>query len=167
MNASNESLLILGVGNYLMGDEGVGVHFAKQLEQEDLPENVSVVDGGTGGFTLLEYLDAYPTIIIVDATMDANPNGTIRLIEPRFASDFPKTMSTHEIGLKDLIESLAIMDKMPKIYLFVVTIDIYQDLNIELSPAIEAALPELKNRVLRLVDELVPNNQSYADSHGI
>ena len=75
-------ILILGIGNYLMGDEGLGVHAAVRLQKENLPDRVDVVDGGTGGFHLLEYFETYDNIILVDATLDDNPNGTIRLIQP-------------------------------------------------------------------------------------
>src|SRR5690242_10177545 len=104
-------VVILCVGNYLMGDEGVGVHFAKLLAKENLPDEIEVVDGGSGGFKLMEYLDQDAGIILVDATLDRKSAGTIRHITPKFASDFPKAMSTHEIGLKDLVESLVLLDR--------------------------------------------------------
>ena len=46
----NKNILILGIGNYLMGDEGVGVHTANRLLQSDVPPGADIVDGGTGGF---------------------------------------------------------------------------------------------------------------------
>ncbi len=136
-------VLILGVGNYLMGDEGVGVHFAKAAEQEYWPEGVKVLDGGTAGFKLMEDLEIYPMVIMVDATLDGRPAGTIRRIEPRFSADFPSAMSTHEIGLKDLVESLALLGRLPKMVLFVVSIDKIQPLSLNLSAGVEAVLPRL------------------------
>lgn len=143
-------VLILGVGNYLMGDEGVGVHLARQLASELNDERVDVVDGGTGGFQLMEWIESYPTVILVDATLDQREPGTIRLIQPKFSSDFPKAMSTHEIGLKDVVESLILLDKLPQMYLFVMSINKVQPLSIELSPEIEAALIDLKKQVSEL-----------------
>lgn len=87
----SSSILILGIGNYLMGDEGLGVHFIQHLEKENLPEGIDLLDGGTAGFQLMEYLEKYPIVIMVDATLDQNPIGTIRLIEPKFSQDFPKS----------------------------------------------------------------------------
>ncbi len=69
-------VLVMGVGNYLMGDEGIGVHIAQQLEKTKLPAYLDVLDGGTGGFLLMSYFDEYPVIIFVDATMDGQPPGT-------------------------------------------------------------------------------------------
>ncbi len=148
-------LLILGIGNYLMGDEGVGVHFAQMLENEPLPSGVDALDGGTGGFHLTHFFEDYPTVILVDATLDDHPPGTIRLIEPRFSKDFPKAMSTHDIGMKDLIEALTFMGSLPKIYLFAVSIETLQMQQVTLSNEIEAILPALKQQVLDLVQKLV------------
>lgn len=153
------AVLIMGIGNYLMGDEGVGVHVAQRLAKETLPGGVDVLDGGTGGFFLMEYFENYPVVILIDATLDDRPTGTIRVIEPRFASDFPRAMSTHDIGLRDLVEGLAILGKLPKIYLFAVSIEMIQSQQIELSPALERVMPELlaqvKDMALRQQLELV------------
>lgn len=151
------SVLILGVGNYLMGDEGLGVHIARALQNEKLPEGVDVVDGGTAGFQLMEYLESYPVVIMIDATLDKNPVGTIRMIEPKFARDFPKAMSTHEIGLKDLVESLALMGKLPRIYLFVMTVQDIANLHVGLSQLVDEKLPEFKRLILNKVNELLPS----------
>jgi len=149
-----QKVLILGVGNYLMGDEGVGVHLARQLSSELNDEQIDVVDGGTGGFQLMELFETYSTVILVDATLDPDKEGTIRLIQPKFSADFPKAMSTHEIGLKDLVESLILLDKLPEIYLFVISISKVQPLSIELSPEIDKSLKDLKDRVVDLAYSL-------------
>ena len=148
------SVLILGIGNYLMGDEGVGVHFINQLQKEIEPGLADLLDGGTAGFQLMEYLESYPHIIMIDATLDGKPAGTIQLIKPKFSKDFPSAMSTHEIGLKDLVEGMALLGKLPNIHLFIVSIEKIQPLSTELSPEIEAALAELKSRVVKLAASL-------------
>lgn len=145
--------LILGIGNYLMGDEGIGVHIANQLESKTLPEGVDVLDGGTGGFHLLEYFEQYNHIILIDATLDKNPVGSIRLIKPKFATDFPPAMSTHDIGLKDLVSALQLLDRMPQIDLFVVSIESIQQQGIELTPAIEAIVPQVIERIYTLLEK--------------
>jgi len=78
------------------------------------------------------------------------------LIRPKkFASDFPHAMSTHDIGLKDLVSALQLLDKMPDVHLFVVSIETIQQQGIELTPEIEAVFPEVKSRVLDLANELL------------
>lgn len=152
---TKDKILILGVGNYLMGDEGFGVHFIQHLQKENLPENVDLLDGGTGGFQLMGYLEGYPTVIIIDATLDHNPPGAIRLIEPKFVKDFPRSMSTHEIGLKDLVESLSLMGRLPKIYLYVVSVTDIANLRVGLSTDVKNALPVLKTMVFQKLDDLI------------
>jgi hydrogenase maturation protease len=147
-----KKILVLGVGNYLMGDEGIGVHVAHRLLKENLPSHVDIVDGGTGGFHLLGHFEGYDTIILVDATLDSNPNGTIRLIKPRFAHDFPKAMSTHDIGLKDMVSALQLLGKMPMIHLFVVSIESLQQQGIELTTEIENIVPELIGKIKNLLN---------------
>ena len=138
-----------------MGDEGIGVHLAERLGLEVLPEGVDVVDGGTGGFHLLEYFESYPNVILVDATLDTNPVGTIRKIKPKFSMDFPQAMSTHDIGMKDLVNALQILGTMPVIDLFVVSIESIQQQGITLTPEIESVLPLLIDKIKTLMHELL------------
>ncbi len=147
-------ILILGIGNYLMGDEGVGVHTARRLQAMNQLPDIEVVDGGTGGFYLLQYFEDHDAVILVDATLDNNEPGTIRLIEPKFAKDFPRAMSTHDIGLRDMVNALQLMNKMPHIYLFVVSIESIQQQGIELTPRIERAMPALLQKVTALAQKL-------------
>lgn len=134
-----------------MGDEGVGVHVANRMANENKLKGADIVDGGTGGFHLLGYFEGYENIILVDATLDDNPNGTIRLIKPRFAADFPKAMSTHDIGLKDMVSALQLLGKMPVIHLFVISIESLQQQGIELSDEIEKVVPAVMEKVSNLV----------------
>ena len=64
--------LVLGVGNLLLKDEGVGIHVIKALENEKLPAHVHLMDGGTGGLHLLSWLQGYDRIIMIDATLDTH-----------------------------------------------------------------------------------------------
>jgi hydrogenase maturation protease len=159
MITNNPNILILGIGNYLMGDEGVGVHTALRLQEMALPAQIEIVDGGTGGFHLLQYFEDHDTVILIDATLDGNAPGTIRLMEPRFAKDFPRAMSTHDIGLRDMVSALQWMEKMPHIYLFVVSIETIQQQGIELTPAIENAMPLLLEKVQEQALQLLEQKQ--------
>lgn len=149
-----KKILILGIGNYLMGDEGVGVHVANRLSTEKFPVGVSVLDGGTGGFHLLEYFEQNDTVILIDATLDNNPPGTIRLIKPKFAADFPVAMSTHDIGLKDMITALQLLGKMPEIHLFVISIKSIQQQGIELSKDVQEASFKVIEKIKEMVNSI-------------
>lgn len=140
-------ILVLGIGNLLMGDEGIGVHVIHQLEKENLPEFVQLLDGGVGGFHLLEYLHTASNIIIIDATKDGNPCGTIHKIIPKYSTDYPRTLTAHDIGLKDLIDTFYFIEKtLPKITLITISIEeIPNHLTTELSL-------NLKKKFLEIVD---------------
>ncbi|WP_099463154.1 HyaD/HybD family hydrogenase maturation endopeptidase [Parabacteroides provencensis] len=154
MNETNHhqrNTLILGVGNLLLKDEGVGIHTIRALEKETLPSHVRLMDGGTGGLHLLSWLDGYDPIIMIDATLDNNPPGTVRLIRPRFATDFPPLMSAHEIGLRDMIEAMILTGKLPEIHLIVISVGSINEVNMELTPEVEAAIPYVVQTVKGLV----------------
>lgn len=147
----NRGILVLGIGNLLMGDEGVGVRAIEQLEHETWPPDVTVVDGGTGGFHLLEYLQEFSPIVMIDATMDGRPAGTVGVLRPKFASDFPRVLTAHDIGLRDLVESAALLGPLPDITLVTVSITEIRSMVITLSPAVEAALPAVVTLVRQAV----------------
>jgi hydrogenase maturation protease len=140
-------ILILGIGNVLMGDEGIGARAINYLEKHTFASNVRLLDGGTGGFHLLEYLQEYKKIIMIDATMDGSEPGTLKVIKPRFSTDFPKALSAHDIGLKDLVESAALLGSLPEIHLITITIAKIQPMTMDLSPEINATLPLIHKKV--------------------
>lgn len=143
----SEKTLILGLGNVLLQDEGIGVHTLRELEKLSWPENVDLLDGGTGGFVLLSLFQDYKNLLIIDATLSPEQEGTIKVLKPKFAKDFPKSLSTHELGLKDMIESAILLGKIPDISLITVSINPQQEMNIELTPELKALIPEVVETV--------------------
>ena len=150
----SNSILIMGVGNYLMGDEGIGVHVIQEMSKNTLPEYIDILDGGTGGFLLLNCFEAYSTVIFVDATMDGKPAGTISLIRPKFASDFPSALSVHDVGLKDMIEAVYLMEKIPDIHLFTVSIEELNPMTVALNDKVKAIIPKIIDNILSHSKEL-------------
>lgn len=185
-NASTMTTLVLGIGNLLMGDEAVGVHVARRVdevrsaqcavrgapkcevrgattgvdlaphvESETAPDidwsGVAVIDGGTGGFHLLSCLTDYDPVIVVDATMDGRPAGTVGVTTPKYASDFPRTLTAHDIGLRDLVESAALVHGLPRMFLVTVSIDTIQPMETGLTPPVASAIPEAVAAVRRLL----------------
>ena len=120
-----KSVLVLGLGNILLRDEGVGIRVINSLEQEEF-EGADLLDGGTGGFHLLDTLQSYKTVILVDASLDALPPGTSRVLHPRFASDFPQQLSAHEFGLRDLIITASVTGYVPELHLVAISVKNFQ-----------------------------------------
>jgi hydrogenase maturation protease len=109
------------------------------------------VDGGTGGFHLLKYIGTYPTIILIDAANDGNSPGTVSLCRPRHATDFPRSLTAHDIGLRDMIEAATLLGPMPVICLVTISIGGPPLVGTGLTLPVERSLPE----VIRLVKSLV------------
>ena len=158
--ADPQKTLILGVGNLLMGDEGVGVAAIRHLEARGFAERAELVDGGTSGFHLLGLFRNQQRLILIDAATDDQPLGTVSLIHPRYASDFPPTLTAHDIGLKDLIESAALLGYLPEVDLITVSIGNLDNMTLELSPEATAALPQIE----QLVEQCLENHATESAS---
>lgn len=152
-HSDGNEILVLGIGNYLMGDEGVGVHFINRIDKSQFPEDISFIDGGTGGFTLIPYIENHQKVIIVDATMDDKEEGTITLLKPRFSDDFPISLSGHNFGLKDMVEILSMLDTMPEIYLYTITILKMEPMSMKLSPKVDDAIQEVTRQIIEQIEK--------------
>ncbi len=141
-------LLVLGIGNVLMGDEGVGVHIVRRLQEMPLPPRVECLDGGCGSFHLLEAMQQAGKIILIDATIDGHAPGRVRRLQPRFSADYPRTLTAHDIGLKDLLDAFHLMGDSPDVVLFAISIAPLQELGLDLSPDVESVIGEITGRVL-------------------
>jgi hydrogenase maturation protease len=140
-------VLILGIGNVLMGDEGVGVSVVRELEKTVLPKGVEILDGGTGSFLLLEPMQEAEKVILIDATIDGEPTGTVRRLRPRYSKDYPRTLTAHDIGLKDLIDTFYLLGDSPEVTLFAVSIPPLQDMTTELSSELTPVVPQVAQMV--------------------
>ncbi|NOZ45688.1 MAG: hydrogenase maturation protease [Chlorobi bacterium] len=143
--------LILGLGNILMKDEGVGVRVVERIDKSKLPDNVDVIDGGTGGFHLLHLFSDYEKFVLIDATLTKDKVGNVRVIKPKFASDFPNSLTSHDIGLRDLMQSAELLGDLPDIDLIVVDIMDCQTVNMELSEEVEKSIPEVHKKIFELI----------------
>lgn len=153
MTQLQNNILVLGIGNILLNDEGIGIHVVAALEKEGYT-GAELMDGGTGGFHLLGFIQSYKTVIIIDASLDEFPAGNIRVLYPKYAKDFPKQLSAHEVGLKDLIDAAFLLGNMPSIHLVAISIKDFQEMGMELTPEVEAAIPSAISQVKALVDSL-------------
>ena len=159
MRNSAHRTLVLGLGNTLMGDEGVGVHVLRELEKRALPAGVECLDGGTGGFVLLEPLQSADRIVMIDAAADGNPIGTITRTTPRFSSEYPPTLTAHDVGVKDLLDIFYTLGGDCEVILFAITIDPHQTITLSISPVIEKAAHEAVALILEELDAFAEAGQ--------
>jgi hydrogenase maturation protease len=108
--------LVLGVGNLIQSDDGVGVHVVRRLqERADLPGDVEIIDGGTAGLGLLHCLEDVSRLIVVDAVeMDLAPGTLVRLAGGSVPSYLSLKLSPHQIGLPDLLFAAKLRDLYPQ-----------------------------------------------------
>jgi len=139
---------VLGIGNILMGDEGIGVHVVNEVARRDLPPHIDCLDGGTGSFNLLEPMQTADRVVLVDATVDGSKAGSVRLLRPRFSKDYPRTLTAHDIGLKDLLDAFYLLGDEPDVTLFAVSIDSFQEMTTELSEAVRGVIPGVADLVV-------------------
>jgi hydrogenase maturation protease len=150
--SENNKTLILGLGNILMGNEGIGVKSIEYMEDKTLPENVVLLDGGTGGFHLLHLFNEYEKFIMIDATLTDGKPGEINIIKPKFASDFPRSLTSHDIGLRDLMQSAELLGDLPDISLITINIKELDEVKIGLSQELNQVLPQVYNAVLKILN---------------
>lgn len=131
-----------------MGDEGIGVYVVREIEKHALPPDVECLDGGTGGFTLLEPLEQADRIIIIDAASDGNAIGTVTRTTPQFSRDYPPTITAHDVGMKDLLDMFYIQGGHHEIILYAITIDPKQPIRMSLSEQAEVAVKDAVERIL-------------------
>lgn len=148
-------VLVLGVGNVLMGDEGVGIHTLRTLESSPVPDGVRLLDGGTAGINLLDDIQSARVVVMIDATRDGRPAGSVALHRPETVGALPHGLSAHDLGLKDLFAAAALLDRMPDIYLFTVSVETVKPMSLELSPPVAAAVPEVAEAVSELIAGLI------------
>lgn len=163
------STLVLGIGNVLLTDEGVGVRALKELERRySFSDDIELLDGGTSGIELLRHIQGRDNLIIIDCMTFDRPPGTVYRVENEdVPSAFRTRISPHQLGLSDLLAALMLTDGLPgNLVLFGVEPKSV-DIGLELTGTVESSLDKLINAV---VDELrkigcsvMPHNTTFSD----
>lgn len=149
----DRQVLVLGLGNVLRGDEGLGVHALQRLaDRYALPPQVEAVDGGTLGLDLLPYLDGTSTLLVIDAVQAGRaPGSLIRLQDEAIMPALAVKLSLHQAGLRELLATSRLVGTCPG---HVVLLGIEPDTigwTTELSAPVDASMDALLDAV---VDEL-------------
>jgi len=160
MHNSVLNVLVLGLGNILLSDEGVGVKVVEELQRcYEFSDSIEIIDGGTMGMELLPYFDDRSHILIVDAVKTDNEPGTIVRIDdpPAF---FSTKISPHQIGLADVLGVAAITDNLPRnLTLFGIEPQ-EMTTGLDLSPAIAQNLNRLVDMVVAELEAIGVKVQS-------
>lgn len=144
-------LLILGLGNLLLSDDGLGVRAVERLARDFvLPPGVEAMDGGTLGLGLLGAAGECRRLLLVDAIRAEAPPGTlVRLEGAAVEPAVRERLSPHQIGVADLLAALRLVGRLPETVTLLGLVPASLELAAELTPAVTAALPELVRAVAR------------------
>jgi hydrogenase maturation protease len=136
-------IAVLGLGNLLMGDEGVGIHVLHKLKERGPPEGVELVDGGTAGIDLLPVLKQADRVIIIDAVRAGGRPGSIYRFKPEdLKGETPMALSLHQFSLQDVLHSAHLLGIEPEITIIGVEPKRIAP-GLELSEELQEVLPQL------------------------
>ncbi|WP_045211088.1 HyaD/HybD family hydrogenase maturation endopeptidase [Desulfonatronovibrio magnus] len=145
-----KNILVLGVGNILLGDEGIGVRIVEKLEQEyEFSENVRLMDGGTLGIRLMEYIMDCDFLIVVDAVLNKHPPGTVYRLE---GNDLRKSMafkdSMHQADLLETLTHCELIGSRPESVIIGIEPKEYEPWSEKLTFEVERKIDDLCKAVL-------------------
>ena len=149
------SIVVLGVGNILLTDEGLGVHVIEDLKANyTFTPQISLIDGGTMGMELLTYMRGMKKILLIDAVNGGEAPGTIYEFPHRELEQyFTDHISVHEVGMQDILRIRAIQENPLEDAIVIGVEPESLDVGFEPSAPVQKALPEVKERVLRVLRE--------------
>ena len=152
---NNNKIVVIGVGNLLLMDEGIGIHVINELEKHKLPENVDIYDGGTGGFKLIDLMHEAKRVIFIDAVETGKAPGTITTFTSKdVRSIYPKKKySLHDTDLLEVIKMAELLDNPPEIEIVGVQ---PKTINYGITPSKELrdAMPNIINTILCKIEEV-------------
>ncbi len=146
--ADSSRVLVIGIGNILMGDEGAGVHALRRLAEQPMTTGVSLLDGGTAGVDLLAEFDGR-AVIMIDATRDGSGAGTLGYHYRRhgWTGGLPQGLGAHDFGLRDLLAAAALLGKLREFHLYTIAVETVRPMCLDLSSEVALALPAIVQAV--------------------
>ena len=147
--------LVLGLGNTLLGDEGIGVHVIQKMQQEypDL-DGVTFLDGGTLSFTLAGYIEDADNLIIIDAAQLNSSPGVISVYEGEAMDQFVssnRNKSVHEVNITDILALAYLTGHLPERRVLIGIQPQFIDWSDSLSEPVAQAIPDICKMTLELI----------------
>jgi len=149
-------IMVLGIGNLLMQDDGIGVHVIRQLEDLDLPAQVELVDGGTHSYDLLDFFSQADICIVVDAMRAGGEPGTVYRVplEELGLAPNPHIHSLHEISFAEAMHMLQLEGYHPQVLVYGVEPQSVE-LGLELTPVVAEQVPLLVAMIQKDIAEVL------------
>lgn len=144
MQLNSGTTVVLGMGNLIYCDDGVGVHAVQRLQSDRrVPPGVLLLDGGTLGLTLLNRVGGAQRLLVIDAVDTGSTAGTLVRLEGKELRGMPGSGSVHQLGFADLLAALSITGQEPQELVVLGIQPGSTDLGISLSPSVAAVLDQV------------------------
>ena len=151
---------VLGVGNTLKGDDGIGVVLMNRLKKSELSEDVEFYEVGTSGMNILHHLKDLDTAVIIDAVRSKGEPGDSVFFSPDDVDNDLDVRSTHDANLLEAIELSETMGERPDRVVIMGVIPKNMEINEDLSPALQDRLPELEGELREKVLSLLEGEKN-------
>lgn len=152
-----DCVTVLGVGNPIMGDDGVGLALldaVRQARGDDRPDDrLDYVDGGTGGMDLLPLVQESERLLVLDAVAGPVPGTVVRLNGDQVPRMLATKLSPHQVGLLDVFAAARLLGSEPGTVEVIGIVPESVELRLGLSPAVAAAIPAAVRSATELLDE--------------
>lgn len=144
---------VLGLGNLVHSDDGVGVHAIQRLQSDPrVPPGIVLLDGGTHGLGLLPHVSGFSRLLVVDAVDAGEPPGTVVRFEGSALHGLPGKSSVHQLGFADMMVALKLLGELPPELVVFGVQPLSTEWSSELTPPVLDALPALLDAVLRQLE---------------
>lgn len=154
-------ILVMGVGNLIQQDDGVGVHVIREMESWDLPETVELFDGGTAGLDLTGTIEGRETLIVIDAVdAGAKPGTMFRFTPEDITVKFTHYDSLHQMGLLETLNMAKMQGIGPEQTIIFGVQPRVVDWGTELTPTVSVILPRLFELIREELDRVLSETQT-------
>jgi hydrogenase maturation protease len=146
----DKEILVLGIGNILQMDDGIGVHIVNHIIESgmQMSDDVDIVDGGTAGYDLIPLMQNRKKIIIVDALKVDDKPGSIYRFTPEQIIETARPFTLHEVGIKSVLRMLEFLGEKPEVEIIGIVPENIDTLNIGISPSVKESIPRAVEQIL-------------------
>jgi hydrogenase maturation protease len=160
MTQTCNGVLVLGLGNLIHSDDGLGVHAIRCLQEDQrVAAGVTLLDGGTQGLSLLPHISGFPQILVIDAVDVGEPPGTIVRFDGNVLKGLPGKPTVHQLGFADIMVAMELLGEPPDELVVLGAQPMSTEWGTELTPSVQSALPPLLDAVIAQLDVWVDSQR--------
>ena len=162
-------ITVLGIGNIILSDEGFGVRVVEYLQEKyKFPDNVALIDGGTLGVELTQFITGTKKLLVIDSIDGGKPAGTLFHLEgDEIRAHFNEKLSTHEVGIQDVLTMLELTGKPVPEVIVIGAQPFSLEAGVELTPQMKALLPIIADKALKTLENwnILPVDHQLGDDN--